>query len=85
MKNELDCVYKGKEFKLKKNSPTYLSIKYLSIKDDKSDDSDSIIIEDWAEKVCNKTTFITKGKLYGYLNKSGCARIVSINELDMKT
>lgn len=37
MKNELDCVYKGKEFKLKKNSPTYLSIKYLSIKDDKSD------------------------------------------------
>lgn len=85
MKNELDCVYKGKEFKLKKNSPTYLSIKYLSIKDDKSDDSDSIIIEDWAEKVCNKATFITKGKLYGHLNKSGCARIVSIDELDMKT
>jgi hypothetical protein len=85
MKNELDCVYKGKEFKLKKNSPTYLSIKYLSIKDDKSDDSDSIIIEDWAEKVCNKATFIAKGKLYGHLNKSGCARIVSIDELDMKT
>lgn len=60
MKNELDCVYKWKEFKLKKNSPTYLSIKYLSIKDDKSDDSDSIIIEDWAEKVCNKDNFYNK-------------------------
>lgn len=46
------------------------------------ENSDSIIIEGWAEKVCNKTTFITEGKLYGHLNKSGYVRIVNIDELD---
>lgn len=76
--------YKGKIFKLKKDSPTFLDIQEENKSSNVKDESTSIIIEDWAENVCRKETFYTKNKLYGHLDKSNLARMVSIDELEIE-
>ena len=70
--------YKGKLLKLKEDSKT---LKELSVEGE--DESTAILVEDWAENVLNKTTFLTKDKLYGHLDKSNLARIVGLDELEL--
>lgn len=76
--------YKGKIFKLKKDSPTFLDIQEENKSSAVKDESTAIVIEDWAENVCKKETFYTKNKLYGHLDKSNLARMVSIDELEIE-
>ena len=52
--------YKGKTFKLKKDSPTFLDILEENKTAVDKDESTAIVIEDWAENVCRKETFYTK-------------------------
>lgn len=76
--------YRGKTLKLKKDSPTFLDISEENKTANDKDESTAIVIEDWAENVCGKETFYTKDKLYGHLDKSNLARMVSIDELEIE-
>lgn len=69
--------YKGKKIQLKKTSKTYFCLQK------EQDESTAIIIEDWAENVYRKTNDLIKGKLYGHLDRSGFARIVDLDELEL--
>lgn len=75
--------YKGKTLKLKKDSPTFLEIQEENKSSNIKDNSTAIVIEDWAENVLAKENFYTKDKLYGHLDKSNLARMVSIDELEI--
>ena len=77
--------YKGKTLQLKQDSPTFLDIQKENKTTNNKDKSTAIVIEDWAENVCKKETFYTKDKLYGHLDKSHLARIVSIDELEIES
>lgn len=69
----------GKRVKMKKDSVTANALH----KD--GDNSEYIIIEDWAENVLNKSNQFIQDRLYGHLEESGLATCVGLEEIEAVT